>query len=151
MCQWIGMTRLRDAAWLAALAGMPAAHAVDAMETGSAIDLGAGPGLIRIALNLVFVLAAIVALAFVLRRTGALRSDGQGDLRIQASLALGPKERLLVVEVEGERVLIGASSAGLAALHVLNPSIAVSTDDGNAAATDSASPVFSLPLTEGSA
>ena len=117
------MTWLQDAALLVAMAWMPLVRASNeasrAPDAGFALDLASGPGLTRITVNLVLVLTAIVVLALVVRRSGVGRGAVGDELRIEASLALGPKERLLVVEVAGERVLIGSSAQGLNALHVL--------------------------------
>ncbi|MEO1573737.1 MAG: flagellar biosynthetic protein FliO [Pseudomonadota bacterium] len=88
-------------------------------EPALTLDLASAPGLARIVANLALVLGAIVLLAFIARRSGAVRGDTGGDLKVHASLALGPKERLMIVEAAGERVLIGAGSNGLTALHVL--------------------------------
>lgn len=123
MCRWTDIFRLQDAALLVAMAWMPVARAsteaAPLSDPALTLDLASAPGLARIVANLALVLGAIVLLAFVARRTGAVRGESGGDLKVQATLALGPKERLMIVDAAGERVLIGAGSNGLTALHVL--------------------------------
>ena len=59
---------------------------------------------------LAVVLAAVVAVRLGLRRLGGGLGAGQpGALRLEASCALGPRQRLHVVEVDGERLLVGAT------------------------------------------
>lgn len=123
MGQWIDQIRLQDAALLVAAAWMPVARASTEMavpeNTALPFDMTSAPGLTGIIINLAIVLGAIVALAMVVRRAGIIKTDAGGALRVHASLALGPKERLMIVDADGHRVLIGASAQGLTALHVL--------------------------------
>jgi len=69
-------------------------------------------------LSLALVLALIVAAAWLLRRSpwGAL-ARASGQLKIVATLPLGPKERLVLVEAGGQRVLLGVGPAGIFPIH----------------------------------
>ena len=80
-------------------------------------------GVTEMMLSLGLVVAAILALAWVFRRlqgTGGGRSHG---LRVVASLPLGTRERLLLVEAGDQQLLIGAGGGGLRTLHVLDEPI----------------------------
>ena len=106
---------------LVALAWMPAARAsIDETVPPEVLNLGAGAGLLQITLNLLLVLAAIVVLAWLFKRVPGISQPAAGALGVAASLPLGPKERLLLVNVGDTQILIGASSAGINTLHVLD-------------------------------
>ncbi|MFK8029925.1 MAG: flagellar biosynthetic protein FliO [Gammaproteobacteria bacterium] len=79
--------------------------------------------LIEVTLNLGLVLAAIVLLAWIFKRVQGMDQPSAGQLRVTASLPLGPKERILVVQVGQQQILVGASSAGISTLHVLDTPI----------------------------
>jgi len=68
-------------------------------------------------LLLVFV---VLGLLFVAARWLQSRGgQGRGGLRVQACLGLGGKERLMVVNAEGERLLIGVAPGGVQLIRVL--------------------------------
>lgn len=77
------------------------------------------PGLGGALLALVAVLALIVGLAWLLKRLpgSGLRSSEQ--LRVVTSLAVGQRERLLVVQVGGQQLLLGVTAQSITPLHTL--------------------------------
>jgi len=86
--------------------------------------IGGGSQLLRTALGLVLILGLVFALAWAARRIsgGRLGSrSGSGPIRIVAQQALGVKERLLLVEVGGRRILLGVSSGRIGRLADLGP------------------------------
>ena len=71
---------------------------------------------------LVIVLAAIALLRALLASRGWLPAGGRvRRLRVVEALSLGGRQRLLVVEVEGQRLLLGAGEASIAVLRELGP------------------------------
>lgn len=70
--------------------------------------LGAGY-LLRVLLALAVVLVLAAGSLWGLRRIGRFAVRDSGELRIVASLAVGPRERLLVVEADGNRLLVGVA------------------------------------------
>lgn len=92
-------------------------------------SFGVSTSLLEVTLNLALVLGAIVLLAWIVKRVQGLDHGGAGQLRVTASLALGPKERLLVVEVGEQQILLGASHAGIHPLHVLDTPLSVETPE----------------------
>ncbi|MFN2329064.1 MAG: flagellar biosynthetic protein FliO [Chromatocurvus sp.] len=88
-----------------ALAGLsPPLLAAEVPAVDSAVNLG------RTMLGLGVVIALVFGLAWVARRVSAMRglsgSPG-GPIQVVGQLALGTRERLLLVEVDGRRVLLG--------------------------------------------
>ncbi|MDH7451473.1 flagellar biosynthetic protein FliO [Luteimonas composti] len=71
---------------------------------------------------LVLVVGLILLLSWLARRMPGLGAGGGGAgsaLRIVGSLALGPRDRLVVVEVGETQLLLGVGSGGTRTLHTL--------------------------------
>jgi len=67
------------------------------------------------------VFTAIAALYAVLRLRLSLRGSGGVGLQVVESCALDPKNRLHVVEVDGNRLLVGGNETGVTLLRELSP------------------------------
>ncbi len=80
-----------------------------------------GAYLVRLVAGLVLVLALLGALAWASRRFGLGRLAGAsgGRLQVLASLSLGARERLLLVRVDGDELLLGVTQNGIRRLHRL--------------------------------
>lgn len=79
------------------------------------------PGIGGALVGLILVLGLILGLAWLLKRMpgsglGLRQSD---QLRVVTSLSVGSKERLLVVEVGGQQLLLGVTAGGIHNLHAL--------------------------------
>lgn len=102
---------------LSTLATQAFAVAPGATETPPAL-LGAGH-LLQVVAALALVLVLIGGLAYVAQRMRLGPQATGRHLRIVDALALGPRERLMLVEVDGERVLIGIAGGRLERLHAI--------------------------------
>lgn len=99
----------------------------------------------QVTLSLVVVVAALLAFAWVLRRLNRIQARAGGvSLRVVGALSLGARERILVVEAEGTRLLVGVSPGGLRTLHVLGEAPAVPSEGRQ-------EPVFSIEALTGQA
>jgi flagellar protein FliO/FliZ len=76
-------------------------------------------------LALVMVLLLIVALAWVLRRLQFSSMGRTGPIRIIASTALGLKERLVLVEIGEQQLLLGVTTSEISLLQRLETPIDV--------------------------
>ena len=83
------------------------------------------PGLGGAVLALLAVLALIVALAWLLKRLPATGLRSSEQLRVVASLAVGQRERVVVVEVGGQQLLLGVTAQSITTLHQLPESLAI--------------------------
>ncbi|UVL32022.1 flagellar biosynthetic protein FliO [Pseudomonas donghuensis] len=92
----------------------PAAAVVAPTASGSA----AGQ-LTQLVLGLLLVLGLIFLLAWLLRRVQNAAPGSAQVIEILGSRALGPRDRLLLVQVGKEQILIGHSPGTIEALHVL--------------------------------
>lgn len=96
-----------------------AAAAQEAAQTEMPNAFGMSSNLIGVTVNLLMVLAAIVVLAWVFKRAQSLGQPAAGSMKVTATLPLGPRERIMLIEIGAEQIVVGASGAGLRTLHVL--------------------------------
>ena len=104
-----------------------AAHAQEAgVSTIATATTATAPGSVEYLLKVTFGLAVVVALIFMIawafKRFGQLPLGGGEQFKVVASLVVGQRERLMVVEIGGEQVLIGVAPGQLVKLHdIKNP------------------------------
>ncbi|HWK54480.1 MAG TPA: flagellar biosynthetic protein FliO [Hyphomicrobiales bacterium] len=80
--------------------------------------------LLQVLLALGFTVGLIVLLAWGSRRLKLIAPPTPQVFSIRGTLALGARERLYLIEVGGEQLVVGAGPAGLRNLHVLREPIA---------------------------
>jgi flagellar protein FliO/FliZ len=76
-------------------------------------------GVWRAMLGLAIVLALIFATGWVMRRIAPARGSGDGPMRIVASRALGARERIVLVEVADQWVMVGVAPGNVRSLATL--------------------------------
>ncbi|WP_286805528.1 MULTISPECIES: flagellar biosynthetic protein FliO [unclassified Marinimicrobium] len=74
--------------------------------------------LISVLFSLLLIIALIFALAWLLRRFGQGAFTNSSAMKVVATLPLGTRERLLVVEVGGQQLLLGVTAQQIRTLHV---------------------------------
>ena len=90
--------------------GLAAAQAASAANPLSEIS--------GVVVSLVLVVGVILACAWVLRRSPlGTAARKNGPLTIKATLPLGPKERLVLVEAVDKELLVAVSPSGIVALN----------------------------------
>ncbi|MBH3359516.1 flagellar protein FliO/FliZ [Pseudomonas guariconensis] len=92
--------------------------------TQAAAPAAAAPGslsgqLAQMVFGLLLVVGLIFALAWLLRRMQGATPRGGQVIDIVGSRTIGPRDRLLLVQVGKEQILIGHSPGNIEALHVL--------------------------------
>ncbi len=80
--------------------------------------VGAGD-LANVTLGLIVVLGLIFALAWLYRRYGNVASFNRSNIQILGGVSLGARERAVLLEVEGEQILVGVTPNQITRLHVL--------------------------------
>ncbi|MDR0207786.1 MAG: flagellar biosynthetic protein FliO [Pseudomonas putida] len=78
-----------------------------------------GGQLAQMVFGLLLVVGLIFALAWLLRRMQGATPRGGQVIDIVGSRTIGPRDRLLLVQVGKEQILIGHSPGNIEALHVL--------------------------------
>lgn len=77
-------------------------------------------GMLNMVLGLVVVIALILGLAWVLRKYGRLPVTNQVEMKVLGGLSLGTRERAVLVQIEGKRLLLGVAPGRVATLHVMD-------------------------------
>lgn len=83
----------------------------------------ASPDILRMIMSLLVVLAVIFLLSFVVKKL-KITPHSQKHLRTVANLSVGQKERVVVVEVNGEQLLLGVTAHSVNLIHKLDKPIA---------------------------
>ena len=127
---------------MVALLSLP--FAAVAAESGAAAspangNLGAQIG--QMLLGLLLVIGLIFLLAWLLRRVQQVGPRSNQAIKLVSSQALGPRDRLLLVQVGREQVLLGISPGRITPLHVLKTPVSVDQ-------SQSATPEFAQRLME---
>jgi flagellar protein FliO/FliZ len=111
-----------------ALAQQSAAFAAEqpfaAPESVTGAPSAAG-GLAQVTLSLMLVLAAVFAAAWVVRRLRNFGRPGAGAINIIGDVALGPKERAVLIQVGAQQLLIGVAPGRVNTLHVLAEAVRI--------------------------
>ncbi len=81
-------------------------------------DTGSMGAIVSMVLGLLVVLALIFGSAWLVRRVNGVRGVNNSAMRIVSVLAVGQRERILLLEVGGRQVLIGVTAHNIRTLHV---------------------------------
>ncbi|MFJ2686588.1 flagellar biosynthetic protein FliO [Pseudomonas sp. NPDC087342] len=126
---------------LSALAAEPVATAT--ASAAPVASSGMAGQLTQLVFGLLLVLGLIFFLAWLLRRVQQAGPAGKGQvIDIIGSRALGPRDRLMLVQVGNEQILLGLSPGTITALHVLKEPVHVPS------ATEKSTPEFAQRLME---
>ncbi|MDQ2068465.1 flagellar biosynthetic protein FliO [Natronospira bacteriovora] len=89
-------------------------------ETASPEDFQGVSGLLNVMLSLIIVLAVVFGLAWAMRRMQGYGGGRGNGMKVIAQLPLSTRERLMLVEVGRQQLLLGVSPGGIRTLHVLD-------------------------------
>lgn len=87
--------------------------------------------LLETLLGLFMVLGCIAFLAWLLRRTNRFQSSANGEMKIITSLALGPRQRAVLLQVGEQQILLGVTAQSVQTLHILETPLKSSTIKGD--------------------
>ena len=104
---------------LAALAAEPSASLAPAAAPMLASSGSLSAQLGQMLFGLLLVIGLIFLLAWLLRRVQRIGLRSTQVIKLLASQALGPRDRLVLVQVGSEQVLLGLSAGRITPLHVL--------------------------------
>ncbi len=102
------------------------ASAAEKSKQGHSIvePLGAGQ-VVQVVLGLLLVLLVIALVAWIMKRVGSLQSMGQGVIRPLSVMSVGQRERLVLVQVGTEQLLLGVAPGSITCLHQLSDTVSV--------------------------
>ncbi len=104
----------------------------------SAPTLPASPGvgggdILGLGASVIIIVAIIVVLGWLYSRSKFVSGGANDVINVVATRALGPKERLMVVEVAEQQLLVGMTAAGVQTLHVLEKPVHVARKENGQA------------------
>lgn len=80
---------------------------------------------LQVFLGLVVVVATVVLVLWVIRRLGRYSSSANNHIKILGGVNLGARERLLVVQVGEQQLVLGIAPGSIRTLHVLEHPLVV--------------------------
>ena len=93
---------------------------------------GVGGGdILGLGASVVIIVAIIVLLGWLYSRSRFMSGGANDVINVVATRALGPKERLMVVEVADQQLLVGMTATGVQTLHVLDKPVQVSQNEAS--------------------
>ncbi|WP_250876565.1 flagellar biosynthetic protein FliO [Luteibacter anthropi] len=108
---------------VAVLGGFLPCALMAAPVAAPAVDSGAE--LVRVLISLLGVVALIFFVGWLSRRAQVRIRPGGRKIRVVESMPVGVKDRVMLIEVGGKQLLVGASpGGGLRTLHVLDTPVA---------------------------
>ena len=86
-----------------------------------------GPDLFSLGASLAVVVAAVLLVGWLYSRLRCSGGSAGNLINVVASRAIGPKERLMLVEVAGQQLLVGMTATTVQTLHTFDRPVAAET------------------------
>lgn len=93
-------------------------------ETPRSSSADIGTASLQMTLGLLAVLAVIFGLSWLARRLNMAGVSTVGGLKVSAALSVGQKEKIIIVEVDGQRLLVGVTPHQITLLQTLGEAVA---------------------------
>jgi flagellar protein FliO/FliZ len=98
---------------------------VDPLSASSIVNMFMGLGL---------VLVLIFLMAWVVKRMGGMQLAGSQRLQVLSALSVGTREKVVLIQVENKRLVIGVAQGQVSTLHVLDGEFENETETVNTGA-----------------
>jgi flagellar protein FliO/FliZ len=99
----------------------------NAVSTGS---------ILQVIVSLLFVLAAIVLVAWILKRINLPQNAAGSALKVISGVAVGQRERIVLVEVNDTWLVVGVAPGQVTALHTMPKNVLPAVDSTTAPEAD---------------
>lgn len=99
------------------------------MGAGASVSPLSAGSLAQLTLTLLFIVGLIFAISWLLKRFRIAMPKGRGEMSVLDQVAVGPRERVVLIRVGDAQVLVGVGAGGMVALAplaapiALNPSV----------------------------
>jgi flagellar protein FliO/FliZ len=113
--------------------------APEASQTPAAVDAGS---LTQVTLSLLLVLGVVFAAAWLTRRLRGFGRFGNGALQVVTEIVVGAKERVVLVQVGKQQLLLGVAPGRVNTLHVLDEPISPAPETALMPAGDGSKPPY---------
>jgi flagellar protein FliO/FliZ len=114
---------LQSVVFLTLIMAQIAVFAAELPDTAKQIPdkkvVGSAPDILAVFLGLFAVIALILLLAFFLKRFNPAMLQKNSPLKVLASQSLGPRERIVLVAVGEQQLLLGVTAQQVSLLHTL--------------------------------
>ena len=97
--------------------------------------------IVSLGLGLVAVIAVIYGCAWIIRRMNGMTGMNNNAIKVVSVLAIGARERIALVEVGQQQILLGITPSTIRTLHVFDQPV---VDAGNAGSSDFARKLQSM-------
>jgi len=87
--------------------------------------------IVKILGSLVLVILMMAALLFMMKRFSFKGNMIQGSVKILSALSIGPRERIMLIQVGDEQLLVGSTPSSIRSLHVLDKPVDVGSSTGS--------------------
>jgi len=120
---WLLLAACAAPLWAAEL-GRPAPVPAEPAAAGS---------LLQVLLALVLVVVLIIGMAWLMRRISGISYSSGGAIRILGGVQVGQRERVVLVQVGSQQLLLGVAPGRVQTLHVLDEPVSmhVTTSSGD--------------------
>lgn len=89
-----------------------------------------GAYMVQVLLGLVFVLSLVFACAWLVKRLGQGTLVGSAQMKVLATLPMGTRERIALIEVGQQQLLLGVTATSINTLHVFDEPVISPIADG---------------------
>jgi flagellar protein FliO/FliZ len=89
-----------------------------APQSAGGTHVSTAMGLTQVTLALILVLAAVFAAAWLTRKMRNASSPAAGSLKVLGGVSVGGKERVVLVQVHDQQILVGVASGSVNVVHV---------------------------------
>jgi flagellar protein FliO/FliZ len=95
------------------------------MGAGAPVSPLSAGSLAQLTLSLLLIVGLIFAISWLLKRFRIAVPNARGDMAVVDQVAVGPRERVVLVRVGDSQVLVGVGASGIVALTPLAAPIAL--------------------------
>ena len=124
-----------------ALTTVPAA-AQEALPAVSPSSLFTGDYLLQVIGSFVVVILLLIGVLVLLRRFNGVSSQMSGNMRVISSVGVGQRERVVLVQVGEEQILVGVGPGNVRKIHAFNEPVV----EPSASTTPSFSDVWKVAM-----
>lgn len=89
--------------------------------------------IVSLGLGLVAVIAVIYGCAWIIRRMNGMTGMNNNAIKVVSVMAIGARERIALIEVGGQQILLGITPSAIRTLHVFDEPV---VEAGNAGSSD---------------
>lgn len=98
---------------------------------GNSPQIGSGGHLLNVTLGLMLIIGLIFGLSWFVKRFSQGPFSGNSHLKIIATMPLGTRERIVLIDAGGQQLLLGITPTHINTLHTFDIPIAANQSDAN--------------------